>query len=51
VLADALEMPEPRVIGNEGVNAFISVGLTPADCGPLLAQAEVQIRLIHEALA
>jgi len=51
VLADALEMPEPRVIGNEAVNSFISVGLTPADCGPVLAQAEVQIRLIHEALA
>jgi HD-like signal output (HDOD) protein len=50
VLADALEMPEPRVIGNEAVNSFISVGLTPADCGAVLAQAELQIRLIREAL-
>lgn len=50
VLADALEMPEPRVIGAEGVNAFISIGLTPSDCSAVLAQAADQIRLVHEAL-
>ncbi len=54
VLADVLAMPEPQVIGNEGINSFInsfiSIGLTPADCGAVLAQAEAQIRLVHEAL-
>ena len=54
VLADVLEMPEPRVIGTEVIhsfiNSFISIGLTPADCGAVLAQADVQIRLVHEAL-
>jgi HD-like signal output (HDOD) protein len=50
VLADALEMPEPRVTGAEGVNAFISIGLTPADCSAVLSQAAEQIRLVHEAL-
>jgi HD-like signal output (HDOD) protein len=50
VLADALEMPEPRVIGAAGVNAFISIGLTPVDCSAVLAQAVEQIRLVHEAL-
>jgi HD-like signal output (HDOD) protein len=51
VLADALEMPEPRIIGTEGINSFISIGITPGDCGAVLAQAEAQIRLVHEALA
>jgi hypothetical protein len=51
VLADALEMPEPRVIGTEAINSFISIGLTPTDCTAVLAQAEQQIRQIKEALA
>jgi HD-like signal output (HDOD) protein len=51
VLADALELPDPRVIGTEGINSFISIGITPADCGAVLAQAEKQIRLVHDALA
>ena len=50
VLADALHMPEPRVIGTEGVNAFLSIGVTPTDCGVILSQADEQIRLVHEAL-
>ena len=32
VLADALNMPEPRTPGTEGINAFLSIGVTPADC-------------------
>jgi HD-like signal output (HDOD) protein len=50
VLADALQMPEPRVIGTEGINAFLSIGVTPTDCTVILSQAEEQIRQIHEAL-
>jgi HD-like signal output (HDOD) protein len=51
VLADALTQPEPRTLGTEGINAFLSLGVTPADCNAILAQAEEQIRQIHEALA
>jgi HD-like signal output (HDOD) protein len=51
VLADALDMPEPRVIGTEAINSFISIGITPADCGAVLVQAQAQIRRVHEALA
>jgi HD-like signal output (HDOD) protein len=50
VLADALEMPPPRVIGTEAIHSFISIGLTPADCAAVLTQAEEQIRLVKEAL-
>jgi HD-like signal output (HDOD) protein len=51
VLADALHMPEPRAIGKEGINSFLSIGVTPSDCLIILTEAEEQIRLIHEALA
>ena len=51
VLADALTRPEPRSLGTEGINAFLSIGVTPADCSVILNQADEQIRLIHEALA
>jgi HD-like signal output (HDOD) protein len=51
VLAEALKRPEPRDIGTDGINAFLSIGVTPADCSAILNQADEQIRLIHEALA
>jgi HD-like signal output (HDOD) protein len=51
VLADALKTPEPRVIGTDGINAFLSIGITPADCTAILAQADAQIRQVHQALA
>jgi HD-like signal output (HDOD) protein len=50
VLADALKRPEPRTLGTEGINAFLSIAVTPADCSAILNQADEQIRLIHEAL-
>ncbi|HEY2678763.1 MAG TPA: HDOD domain-containing protein [Steroidobacteraceae bacterium] len=50
VLADALRMPERRTLGTDGINAFLSIGVTPADCDGILKQAEAQIRLVHEAL-
>jgi HD-like signal output (HDOD) protein len=50
VLADALKTPKPHILGTEGINAFLSIGVTPADCSAILAQAEEQIRLVHQAL-
>src|SRR5580698_7874376 len=51
VLADALQMPAPRTLGTDGINAFLRIGVTPADCNAILAAAEEEIRQIHEALA
>ncbi|HEV7357289.1 MAG TPA: HDOD domain-containing protein [Steroidobacteraceae bacterium] len=51
ILADALTQPEPRILGTEGINAFLSIGVTPADCSAILSQAEEEIRQIREALA
>jgi HD-like signal output (HDOD) protein len=51
LLADAQKTPEPRNLGTKGINAFLSIGVTPADCSVILSQADEQIRLIHEALA
>jgi HD-like signal output (HDOD) protein len=51
VLADALKTPEPRVIGTSGINAFLSIGVTEADCAAILTEADAQIRQVHEALA
>jgi HD-like signal output (HDOD) protein len=51
VLADALKTPEPRTLGTAGINAFLSIGVTPVECSAILNQAEEQIRQIHEALA
>ena len=50
VLADSLQQSEPRVIAGDGINAFLSIGVTPTDCTVILSQADEQIRLIHEAL-
>jgi len=50
VLADAMKKPEPRTLRTEGINAFLSIGVTPAECGAILDQADEQIRLIKEAL-
>jgi hypothetical protein len=50
VLAGALTMPKPRSLGTEGINSFLSIGVTPADCDNILNRAEAQIHLVHEAL-
>jgi len=50
-LSDARHSPEPRNIATEGINAFLSIGVTPADCSAILERADEEIRLIHEALA
>ncbi len=51
LLAETLKMPEPRALPTEGVNAFLSVKVAAEDCPAILAEAENQIRLVHEALA
>jgi HD-like signal output (HDOD) protein len=49
-LAEALKTPEPRVVAVEGINSFLTVGVTPADCPAILTEAEQQISLVHQAL-
>jgi hypothetical protein len=51
VLSDARNTPEPREFATEGIHAFLSIGVTPADCSAILERADEEIRLIHEALA
>jgi HD-like signal output (HDOD) protein len=50
VLADELQTPESRVTATAGSNAFLSLGVSPADRTTILAQAQTQILLVHEAL-
>jgi HD-like signal output (HDOD) protein len=51
MLADALKSPEPRALAADGVNVFLTVGIKAEDCAAILAEAEQQIGLVHEALA
>jgi hypothetical protein len=51
ILAEALNAPERQVVVADGINAFLTVKLGAAECAPLLAPAERQIALVHEALA
>jgi hypothetical protein len=44
-------MPEPRTVASEGINAFLTVKVAAAECAMILAEAERQISLVHEALA
>jgi HD-like signal output (HDOD) protein len=50
-LADALQAPERAATVTEGNNAFLTVGVTASECTAILAEAERQISLVHEALA
>jgi HD-like signal output (HDOD) protein len=51
VLAEALKTPEPRMVVPQGINSFLTVGVTAEDCTAILGEAEAQIRLVHDALA
>ncbi len=51
VLSHARKNPEPRNFAPEGISAFLSIGVTAADCSAILERADEDIRLIHEALA
>ena len=51
VLAECLPSPEHAATAIEGINAFLTVQVTPEDCGAILAEAERQISLVHAALS
>jgi HD-like signal output (HDOD) protein len=51
VLSDSCTASARRNIAIEGINAFLSIGVTQADCGAILDRADEEIHLIHQALA
>jgi HD-like signal output (HDOD) protein len=51
VLAEALQAPGRAAAETLGINAFLTVGVKAEDCSAILAQAERQISLVHDALA
>jgi HD-like signal output (HDOD) protein len=51
VLAEALQAPERAAAETLGINAFLTVGVKAEDCSAILARAERQISLVHDALA
>lgn len=51
LLADALKSAQPRAVATDGVNVFLTVAVKAEDCAAILAEAEQQISLVHEALA
>jgi HD-like signal output (HDOD) protein len=51
LLAESLNTPEPREAVTEGKSVFLTVGVRAEECPAILAEAEQQIRLVHEALA
>jgi HD-like signal output (HDOD) protein len=51
LLAEALNTPEPREVVTDGKSVFLTVGVRAEQCPAILAEAEQQIRLVHEALA
>jgi HD-like signal output (HDOD) protein len=50
LLAESRNLPEPRPVEMEGINAFASIGLSATDCEATLVRAERRIALVHEAL-
>ncbi len=44
-------MPPPRTVATEGINEYLTVGLSAEDCAAILAEAQDQIQLVHQALA
>jgi HD-like signal output (HDOD) protein len=50
LLAESLNTPEPREGVTEGKSVFLTVGVRAEECPAILAEAERQIRLVHEAL-
>lgn len=51
LLAEALKTPEPRTVAVEGINSFLTVGVTAEDCPAILGEAQREIRAVHDALA
>ncbi len=51
MLVESLNAPEPRSVATEGINVFLTVGVKSDNCNSILAEAEKQIDLVHQALA
>jgi HD-like signal output (HDOD) protein len=51
VLSDSLGDPQRASTASAGINAFLTVGVKAEDCEIILAEAQRQISLVHEALA
>jgi HD-like signal output (HDOD) protein len=51
VLSDSLGDPQRASTASAGINAFLTVAVKAEDCEIILAEAQRQISLVHEALA
>jgi HD-like signal output (HDOD) protein len=50
VLGETLKMPVPRVVDTEGINAFLTIGLTAEDYAGILNEAEGQLGTLQSSL-
>ncbi len=50
VLGETLKMPAPRVVDIEGINAFLTIGLTAEDYAKILTEAEGQLGTLQSSL-
>ena len=50
VLGEALKMPVPRVVETDGINAFLTMGLSAEDYTAILTQAESQLGNLRSSL-
>jgi HD-like signal output (HDOD) protein len=50
VLCEALRMPAPPTMDTDGIEPFATIGLSDAACAEILAQAELQLGSLHDAL-
>jgi HD-like signal output (HDOD) protein len=50
VLGETLKMPVPRVVDTEGINAFLTIGLTTEDYAGILNEAEGQLGTLQSSL-
>ena len=51
ILGETLKMPAPRVVDAQGINAFLTLGLTDQDFTEILTQAESQLTTLQSSLA
>jgi hypothetical protein len=50
VLCEAMRMPAPRTFDTVGIESFATIGLSDAACADILAQAELQLGSLQDAL-
>ncbi len=51
ILGETLKMPAPRVVDTQGINAFLTLGLTDQDFTEILTQAESELATLQSSLA